>query len=111
MIWAVVGALVVMTMLGAVASLMLKVASVDLSPGVLAGSWHFWAGALGYGLAAVLNIWVLRHLDLSVVLPATAVTYVWTLVVAKLVLHETITASKVVGVGFILVGVVLISLT
>lgn len=102
-------ALVLMTFLGSVASLMLKYASADLRPAHLVRDWHFYAGGAGYLVAALLNIWVLRHLDLSVVLPLTALTYVWTLVIARLVLAEQFTWRKLCGVGLILVGVVLIS--
>ena len=73
MIWV---AVVTMTVLGAAASLMLKLAAADLSFPAVLRDWHLWAGGLGYLLAAVLNVWVLRHLDLSVVLPLTALTYV-----------------------------------
>lgn len=102
-------AVLLMTLLGSVASLMLKFASADLRPMSLLSDWHFYAGGFGYLLAALLNIWVLRHLDLSVVLPLTALTYVWTLVIARLVLGELLTWRKVMGVALILVGVVLIS--
>lgn len=102
-------AVLLMTLLGSVASLMLKFASADLRPTSLLRDWHFYAGGFGYLLAALLNIWVLRHLDLSVVLPLTALTYVWTLGIARLVLGELLTWRKVLGVALILVGIVLIS--
>lgn len=105
------GTLVLMTMLGSVASVLLKRAASDLRPAQLLRDWHFWAGGTGYALAALLNIWVLRHLDLSVVLPFTGLTYVWTLLIARAFLGEQLTWRKAVGVGLILLGVVLIALT
>lgn len=108
MTWLLVVVLLVMTVLGALASWMLKLASADLAPSHLIRDPHFWAGGFGYVLAACLNIWVLRHLDLSVVLPMTALTYVWTLVIGRVFLGERLTSRKVGGVGLVIVGVVLI---
>lgn len=105
------GALLVMTMLGALASWMLKLAAGAESLGALVRDWHAWAGAFGYGLAALLNIWVLRHADLSVVLPLTSLTYVWTLILGRWALGEQLGPRKVGGVALIVAGVALISLT
>ncbi|MEL4357144.1 MULTISPECIES: EamA family transporter [unclassified Luteococcus] len=100
-----------MTILGSVASLMLKMASGNTRSRDLLTDWHFHAGGLGYLAAALINIWVLRHLDLSVVLPLTALTYVWTLLIARAFLGERLTWRKLAGVGLILLGVVLIAST
>ena len=43
-------------------------------------------------------------------LPLTALTYVWTLAVARIMLGERITVRKMAGVGLILVGAALITL-
>lgn len=101
------GVLLVMTLLGALGSWMLKLASA--SGGAAIRTWHLYAGAAGYGLAALLNIWVLRHADLSVVLPLTSLTYVWTLAIGHFALGERLTARRVGGVLAILVGVTLIA--
>ena len=105
-----VGTIIVMTLLGALASWMLKLASDDSSLRATATDWHLWAGGAGYGLAAILNIWLLRHLDLSVVLPATALTYLWTLVIARIFLGEALTLGKIAGVGLIVGGVICIGI-
>lgn len=104
-------AVIGMTLLGALASLMLKLASGNLRATALLTDWHFYAGGLGYLGAALVNIWVLRHLDLSVVLPLTALTYVWTLLIARVFLAERLTWRKLLGVGLILLGVLLIATT
>lgn len=102
-------ALLLMTLLGSVASWMLKLASKDLSPARLLRDWHLYAGGSGYVCAALINIWVLRYMDLSVVLPMTALTYVWTLILARLFLGERLNVLKIGGVAAILGGVVLIA--
>ena len=108
LLWA---GMLTMTLNGALSSWMLKLASGDLRPARLIRNWHLWAGAAGYLCAAVINIWVLRHMDLSVVLPMTALTYLWTLLLARLFLGESLDRWRIGGVTAILVGVVLIATT
>ena len=105
-----VAVILLITMLGALASWMLKLSAEAGIPEVLR-DWHFYAGGLGYATAAVLNIWVLRHMDLSVVLPLTSLTYVWTLAIGHWMLDERLTGRRVLGVLSILIGVVLIART
>ncbi|WP_245697417.1 EamA family transporter [Paenibacillus oryzae] len=63
------------------------------------------AGGLGfYGMGALLNILLLKFLPLTVVLPANALTYVWTLVLAKWIFKEKIGLLRWSGVGFIMAG-------
>ncbi|MCI1747021.1 MAG: DMT family transporter [Acidipropionibacterium sp.] len=102
-------ALLVMTLLGSLASWMLKLASADLRPTHLIRDWHLYAGGAGYLCAALINIWVLRYMDLSAVLPLTALTYVWTLILARLFLGERLNRWKIGGVTAILLGVALIA--
>ena len=45
----------------------------------------------------------------SVVLPLTAITYIWTLVISNRILKEKISRKKIVGVLCILVGAILIA--
>ena len=66
-------------------------------------------GGFLYLAAAVLNIWLLRYLDYSVVLPLTSLTYVWTMILSKLFLNEKITGRKMAGVLLLLAGAVMVS--
>ena len=103
------GILLLMTLLGASASLFLKKASDACGfVGMLKGA-SLYVGVTLYLTSAVLNIIVLRHLNYSIVLPLTSITYVWTLLLSHLFLKEKITVKKELGVIFILVGAVLIS--
>lgn len=54
---------------------------------------------------------VLRHADLSFAQPFTALSYISVLVLSVQFLGETVTATRVLGVGLILVGVLLVSRT
>ena len=102
--------LLIMTVMGSVASLFLKKASsgdgiVDLLKNV-----NLYIGGFLYVGSAVLNIILLRYLDYSVVLPLTSLTYIWTMIISYLVLKEKISVKKMAGVALILVGAVLVSI-
>ena len=102
--------LLVMTMLGSVASLFLKKASgsngfVDMLKNI-----NLYIGGFLYVSSAVLNIWLLKILDYSVILPLTSLTYIWTMVLSYFILKEKITVKKIVGVCLILVGAIIISI-
>lgn len=102
-------ALIMMTMLGSAASLFLKKASgadglLDLIKNV-----NLYIGGFLYLASAVLNIWILRFLDYSVVLPLTSLTYIWTMVLSCIILKERITTKKIAGVILILIGAISVS--
>lgn len=104
------GILLVVTLLGAVASLFLKKASGAEGLAALLKNINFYIGGFLYFLSAVLNIYVLRYLDYSVVLPLTSFTYIWTMVLSYRILKEKITGKKIMGVVLILAGAVMVSM-
>lgn len=65
---------------------------------------HILFGLGFYGVGALLNIALLKFLPLTVVLPANALTYVWTLLLAKLVFKEKVGRLRWVGVVCIMGG-------
>jgi drug/metabolite transporter (DMT)-like permease len=100
-----------MTLVGATASLFLKRAS-STSRGIfsLAVNPNFYAGGFLYVISALANIWILRFLDYSVVLPLTSFTYVWTMILSHFVLKEKISRKKIFGVIFIVAGALCVSI-
>lgn len=102
--------LLIMTMLGSVASLFLKKASVAEEFLLMLKNINLYIGGFLYLASAVLNIWILRYLDYSVVLPLTSLTYIWTMVLSYMILKETITKRKMGGVILILIGVICVSI-
>lgn len=102
--------LLMMTLLGASASLFLKKASAAGGVLSLFKNAHFYIGGFLYLSAAILNIWILRYLDYSVVLPLTSLTYIWTMILSALILKERITKKKIGGIVSILFGATLVSL-
>ena len=96
--------LVLMTLLGAVASLLLKKACVNLNlRHIYRTGWVFGGGGL-YFITALMNIALLRYLDYSVVLPFTSLTYVWSAVLSAGFLKEGISRKQKMGLAFIVCG-------
>ena len=102
--------LLIMTFMGSIASLFLKKASGAKGLLEMLKNVNLYIGGGLYLTSAVLNIWVLRYLDYSVVLPLTSFTYIWTMVVSYLVLKEKITIKKIGGVILILLGAICVSI-
>jgi drug/metabolite transporter (DMT)-like permease len=70
-----------------------------------------WLGLVLFGLSAVVWLGVLSRTSLSFAYPFAALTYVLIVLFDLLVLHEEIPALRWAGVGFIVVGIVLVSRT
>ena len=101
--------LLIMTMFGSVASLFLKKASGSNALIDMLKNINLYIGGFLYVSSAVLNIWLLKILDYSVILPLTSLTYIWTMILSYFILKEKITVKKIAGVCLILVGAIIIS--
>ena len=66
------------------------------------------AGLACYGLGAIAYILLLTRVKLSVAGPAVALTYVFSVLLGYLVFRESIPSSRVVGLGLIICGVILV---
>lgn len=71
---------------------------------------RMYLGGLCYFLGAVLNIVLLQHMPYSVLYPMTSLTYVWTLVLSRFILKESINRNKIIAVILIVAGVVVLNL-
>lgn len=98
-----------MTLMGAFAGMFFKKASVDLKIKSLLSNYNLYVGAFIYTISSLINIYILRFLDYSTVLPLTSLTYVWTMVIAKCILKENVNIEKFLGVVFIILGSMVIS--
>ena len=102
--------LVIMTILGALASFFLKKASFFSNIKLLMLNINLYIGCLFYLISAILNIYILRYLPYSIVLPLTSLTYVWTLFISHYFLDEIINKKKIIGVIMIPLGALLIGI-
>lgn len=111
-LWAMALAVLV-TIIGTFAALFIKLGSKTFSfdPLKLIKNYNLLAGAVLYGVSSILFVLALKGGDLSVLFPLLSVGYIWILIVSAKFLGERITASKLAGIAFILVGVSLIGIS
>lgn len=104
---------VLMTFIGAMGAYYFKKAAARLQGINVFQLLKFPAMYIGgtlYCLAALMNIVLLRFIDYSVLYPMTAITYIWTMIIARVFLGETIDKFKIIAVAFICCGVFLIAM-
>ena len=102
---------VVMTFLGAVGSLGLK-KGASQSNGLISLVFNKWfvGGGMLYFLSALIDIWLLKFIPYVIVLPLTALTYCWSMVLARFVLKETVSPLKISGLFLIISGMIILVL-
>ncbi len=98
-----------MTLMGAAASVFFKRASGSDGFLKMLLNVNLYIGGFLYLAAAVVNILVLRVLDYSVVMPVSSITYIWTMLLSYMILKETITKKKILGVLCIVIGAVFVA--
>jgi len=76
--------------------------------GLLANGW-LWASALSLIAATVLWGMILKHFAFSVAYPVTAFAYIFGMLAAIFIFHETVSLSRWIGVGLIIAGVFFIA--
>ncbi len=65
-------------------------------------------GLLIYGLSAVLFILVLTRVNLSVAGPALSISYVFSVLMGYFFFKETLTVQHLIGLAFVMCGVILV---
>ena len=98
------------SVVGSFGAVFLKLGAVRLTGLMSLLNWRL---ALGVGLYLGSSVFYglgIRHGQLSVLFPMVAVGYIWTLLWSRLFFHEQFTRSKMLGLGMVLAGVVLVGL-
>lgn len=99
----------VMTLFGSLGALFLKRGSAKVSElKSLVTTPQIWLGGLFYLAGSLLNIYLLRGYSYSIVYPLTSLTYVWSLILSALLLHEKVTVQKLFGIAAICLGAFLL---
>ena len=102
--------LLVMTLAASFASFFLKKSTDGDSILSIIKNKYLYIGGFLYLVAMFFNIWLLKELTFSIVVPLGSICYIWTMFFAKLFLKEKIGAGKIIGVFLILSGVICIAL-
>ena len=77
--------------------------------GSLLTNWHFAASGICYGMASLLWFYILKHYPFSMAYPLISLSYVFGMFAAILFFHETVSATRWIGVFLIMIGCVLIA--
>lgn len=72
-------------------------------------NWQFAFCGLFFGASSVLWMYIVKHYPLSVAYPMISLSYVFGMLAAICFFHESVSALKWVGVGFIMLGCCLIA--
>jgi len=70
---------------------------------------YLYIGGFLYVISALFNIWLLQKMPYFIVVPLGSICYIWTMVIAGLFLKENIRIKKIIGVVFIISGVICIT--
>lgn len=65
-------------------------------------------GLTCYAIGAIAYILVLTRVNLSIVGPSIAMSYIFSVLLGHFIFNETIPIERVIGVGLIILGVVLV---
>lgn len=65
-------------------------------------------GLAAYGLSAIAYIFLLTRVKLSVAAPSTALIYIFSVLIGLFVFKEPISSLRLLGLGFIACGVILV---
>lgn len=104
----------IMTLMGSLGGLFFKKGATNLDfKNIIKSVFlnkNLYIGGVLYVISAVLNIIALKYLPYSIVLPLTAITYIWTIIISRLMLKEKVNKEKVIGIILILIGATFIAM-
>lgn len=94
--------LILMTITGAIGALLLKYVSKQTTK--IRQLLILGLGGVFYMLSAIINIITLKYYAYSIVYPATAISFIWTIILGRIFLKEQITNYKIIGCILIIIG-------
>jgi undecaprenyl phosphate-alpha-L-ara4N flippase subunit ArnE len=68
-------------------------------------NWHFATSGICMLAAGLIWFYILKHFDLSVAYPATAIAYIFGMLAAIFIFHEAVPVTRWIGVALIITGV------
>ena len=94
-----------MTLTASFASLCLKKSTKGTTVISIIENKYLYTGGFLYVIAVICNIWLLKRMPYSVVVPLGSMCYIWTMFLSRFFLKEKIGTGKIIGVLFIISGV------
>jgi drug/metabolite transporter (DMT)-like permease len=111
--WWAIALSVAATVLTAVGALLLKLGAkrIHLEPSwrILQRNWRVIAAVFLYGIATLLGVIAYKGGELTALYPLSSLAYLWTAVLAVIVLDEKLTARKIAALLLIIAGIIIIS--
>lgn len=74
---------------------------------IFSNGWIF-SGFVVYAIATGFFMWLLSKFEISLVIPISSVSFIYSLMAGYWIFHETISPLRIVGVLFIIFGVILV---
>jgi len=105
----VIGVVVLCSVMGGIAQILLKKGSNQFAPEQLLHNYWLFAGLALYGISFLLYIFMLRFEKVTILYPIISLSYIWVMMLAAIFLAEPITFKKMVGSLIIIGGVMLIA--
>ena len=72
-------------------------------------NWQFACSGAFFGVSSVLWMYIVKHYPLSVAYPMISLSYVFGMLAAIAFFHESVSAVKWIGIGFIMIECCLIA--
>ena len=101
--------LLLMTIFSAFAGFFIKKSTNSNTILKIIGSKYLYIGGFLYLIAALFNIWLLKKMSYSIVVPLGGICYIWTMFISRFFLKEKIGVGKVIGILLIVSGVICIA--
>lgn len=96
-----------MTLMGSFGSFFLKKSTENRLGGIITNK-NFYLGGTLYFISLVINAYLQRKLDYSLVVPLCSLSYVWTMVISYRLLKEKLTYRKIWGTITVILGIALV---
>jgi len=100
--------LLAMTLIASFASFFLKKSTSGGTILSIVRNKYLYIGGFLYVFGALINVWLLKKIPYSVLIPLGSICYIWTMFIACIFLKEKIGIGKIIGVLLILSGVICI---
>lgn len=88
--------------------ILLKIGAVKAGKKQVFMQWQSLLGYVIYASVVAVNMYLYRYVELSLASVLEALGYVFVMVLARLLLKEKIARNQIIGMSFILIGVVIV---